>query len=203
MQRQATVGRSGMARWAEGGAGGGNYGDLDRMGTGPAHGPGGAGEGMAGGGDVVDHQDPAGGEAAPAAGRRSISDPDHRATSAIGFVGIAAGATKVPTGRGSEQGDQGHVERGGDARGGLVGVVPRQAARRAGRDPGDQVDADPGRHQRGPEATAERVQGGRLPAELAGDDRRPQGVAVGPERPQRHARVGRQSPRSRSRRLGR
>jgi hypothetical protein len=103
-----------MAWWAEGRAGGGDHGDLDRAGTGPAHGPGGAGEGAAGGGDVVDHQDPAAGEAAPAAGRRPVSDPRHHATDAIGFIGIAASAAEVPTGRGSEQGDQGHVEGGGD-----------------------------------------------------------------------------------------
>ncbi len=131
-----------MAGRAEGGAGSGERGDLDGAGAGLMERAHGTGECAAGGGDVVDDEDPAAGQTATPAGRRAAGDRGTPAAGATLVIGVAARAAEVTPRRGSEQADQRHVEDGGDARGGLVGVVPRQSASRAGRDPGDQVGAD-------------------------------------------------------------
>ncbi len=205
------------ARWwgrlpgrAKGAAGGRQHRDLDDASTCLTQDAGGTGERAARGGHVVDHQHPPTRQPGARARRRAHSTGS--AGKAAGLTGarsgplpagVAAGAAEVAPWGGCEQAHQWHLEAGGDARRDLLGVVAWQAAGGPRRDPGDQVRADPrGLHRRA-EAASQRVESGGLTAQLAGEDRGAQGVAVGAERPHRHARVGRQSPWSRPGWLGR
>src|SRR5829696_4546195 len=198
---------------ADGGWGGGEDGGFDLTGAGEAEGGGRGGEGAAGGGEVVDEQDPAAGQPPPGPGRRpgrwravqpgpaggvrarvagAAGEARARVAGAAG-VGTAGAAEVAAAGRGEQLG-QGEVEGGGDAGGDPLGVVAGWAGDPAGGDVGDQVGPGPGRGQGGAETTAELGQGGRLAVELAGQHGGAERVPVRAERPHRQVRVGGQGP---------
>jgi hypothetical protein len=106
----------------------------------------------------------------------------------------SAGPAEVGSAGRGEEADQREVEGDGDAGGDPLGVVAGWAGDLCGGDVGDQVGADSGGGQGDAQAAAELGQGGRLAVELAGQDRGPQGVTVGAERPEGHIRVGGQGP---------
>jgi hypothetical protein len=171
----------------EGGGDDGQDGGLDLAGASGAECGCGAGEGAAGGGQVVDQQDPAAGQAGPGPGWRAGG---RRLAGSAG----AAGAAEVATSRRGKQPGHGEAEGLGHAARDPLRVVAGLAGAAPGRHEGDQVGADPDRGQGGAEATAQLGQGGGLAVELAGQDRGPQGVLIGPERPQGHAGVRGQPP---------
>jgi hypothetical protein len=175
--------------WAESGWGCGEDGGFDPAGAGEAEGGGGAGEGAAGGGQVVDQQEAATGVAV--AGLRRWAWWGRS-------VGAAhpPGATQVAAARRGEQADQREVEGGGDAGGDPLGMVPGRSGDPTGGDEGDQVGPDAGGSQGRPQPAAELGQGGWLAVELTGQDRGSQSIAIGPEGPHHHLRVGGQHPRT-------